>query len=147
MADLTPNERLQPCLLDRLTDHEPGNRKESRDKRVFSLRQLRGAVARDLAWLLNTPSRLAEDGLEGFPEVEKSVLNYGVPDLCGRVASGLDIPELERLVAQAVLRFEPRLLRHTLRVRAVYDAYEMSTSSLSFEVTGDLWALPVPDPM
>ncbi|MHC4750853.1 MAG: type VI secretion system baseplate subunit TssE, partial [Planctomycetota bacterium] len=36
MAELTPMDRLQPCLLDRLTDDEPDVQKESRDQRVVS---------------------------------------------------------------------------------------------------------------
>ena len=54
MADLTPQERLQPSLLDRLTDSAPDTKRESRDRRVLSMRRLRSAVLRDLAWLLNT---------------------------------------------------------------------------------------------
>ena len=34
MAESTPIEKLQPCLLDRLTDDEPANQKESRLQRV-----------------------------------------------------------------------------------------------------------------
>ena len=37
-------ERLQPSLLDRLTDNAPGDVKESRDDRVIDLRRLREIV-------------------------------------------------------------------------------------------------------
>ena len=47
MAELTTRERLQPSLLDRLTDDAPQERVESRDKRVMSMRQLRTAVLRE----------------------------------------------------------------------------------------------------
>jgi len=53
MAELIPKERLQPSLLDRLTDDEPLQDKESQEQRVLSLRQLRSSVIRDLQWLLN----------------------------------------------------------------------------------------------
>lgn len=33
MAELTPKDRLQPSLLDRLTDDEPDKTQESREKR------------------------------------------------------------------------------------------------------------------
>jgi type VI secretion system protein ImpF len=36
MADLAPAERLQPSLLDRLTDDEPDKRVEGRDRSVIS---------------------------------------------------------------------------------------------------------------
>jgi len=51
MADLIPRERLQPSLLDRLTDNSPQATVESRDERVMSSRQLRKSVLRDLEWL------------------------------------------------------------------------------------------------
>ena len=41
MAELTTQERLQPSLLDRLTDDEPGKHEESRDKRVITANRLR----------------------------------------------------------------------------------------------------------
>ncbi len=54
MADKTLAERLQPSLLDRLTDDAPGNRKETREARVIDLSRLREIIQRDLSWLLNT---------------------------------------------------------------------------------------------
>ena len=33
MAELTPRERLQPALLDRLTDNEPHRNVEAREQR------------------------------------------------------------------------------------------------------------------
>ena len=64
MPELTPKERLQPSLLDRLTDDAPHRRTESREQRVLSLAQLRESVMRDLAWLLNT-EHLAPGGDPG----------------------------------------------------------------------------------
>jgi type VI secretion system protein ImpF len=147
VAELTPNERLQPCLLDRLTDHEPGRSKESRDTRVFSHNQIRGAVLRDLSWLLNTPTRLDPKELESYPNVRTSVLNYGVPDLCGVVASGLNVTELERIISGAIVAYEPRIMRRTVGVRAMYDPYQMNGSGVALQIAGDLWSMPVPDPL
>ncbi len=61
MAELTPMERLQPCLLDRLTDDEPEVKQESRDRRITSLRKYKQAVLSDLAMLLNTKANPIED--------------------------------------------------------------------------------------
>jgi type VI secretion system protein ImpF len=52
MAELTPQERLQPSLLDRLTDLAPAQREESREERVITALRLREYVTRDIAWLL-----------------------------------------------------------------------------------------------
>jgi type VI secretion system protein ImpF len=143
LAELTPTERLQPSLLDRLTDEEPAHSQESRNRRVLSIQKLRESVLRDVAWLLNTTNLAQADLAEKHPHVAQSVVNYGLPDLAGLTASAVDIAELEALVRQAIWDFEPRILRHTLKVRA-HSAEEMSHNALVFEITGELWAQPVP---
>jgi predicted component of type VI protein secretion system len=50
MADKTIIERLQPSLLDRLTDLAPESLTESRDDRVIDLRRLRDIIRRDMTW-------------------------------------------------------------------------------------------------
>ena len=44
----TAIEKLQPCLLDRLTDDEPGKKEESRSQRVISHQKYKRGVLRDL---------------------------------------------------------------------------------------------------
>ena len=90
MAELTTQERLQPSLLDRLTDDEPGKSEESREKRVISATRLRDCVTRDISWLLNCVHMGNDVDLELYPEVARSVLNFGVPDLTGMVLAGVD---------------------------------------------------------
>nr|WP_236675754.1 type VI secretion system baseplate subunit TssE [Pseudomonas mediterranea] len=128
--------------MDRLTDDDPTNPKESADKRVLSLTQLKASVLRDLAWLLNTTSLLDADATLHTP-AGTSVVNFGLPALAGNSASNVDLSALEALIQQAIATFEPRILRHTLRVRARSTA-EMNHNALSFEIEGDLWAQPVP---
>lgn len=145
MAELTLRERKQPCLLDRLTDDEPGNTQESRDKRVMSMTQIRRSVLRDLEWLFNTSSKWSEDELKDFPQVASSVLNYGIPDLCGLTSSSVNPIVVERAVEQAVRRFEPRILSNSLSVIAEADADEVGTNAVVFEIRGMLWAQPLPE--
>ncbi len=144
MAELTPRERLQPSLLDRLTDDAPGESQEPRDRRVLSMRSLRQGVLRDLAWLLNTTNLGSMQDLSAYPETARSVLNYGLPDLTGKTASGLEIAELERRLRDAICDFEPRILRNTVAVRATSGGGD-SNNTLVFEVSGELWAQPVPE--
>ena len=144
MPELTQQERLQPSLLDRLTDDERDKKQESRDKRVLSLGRLREGVRRDLAWLLNTGYLASTEDLAPYPEVSHSVLNYGIPDLAGATASSADLGSMERLIRQALLDFEPRLLRNSLRVRATIDHNQMTRNALTFVIEGELWAQPVP---
>ena len=142
VTEIATRDRLQPSLLDRLTDDDPTNPKESADKRVLSLTQLKASVLRDLAWLLNTTSLLDADATL-HTSAGTSVVNFGLPALAGNSASNVDVSALETLIHQAIATFEPRILRHTLRVRARATA-EMNHNALSFEIEGDLWAQPVP---
>ncbi|ONH54049.1 type VI secretion system protein ImpF [Pseudomonas cedrina] len=143
VTEIASRDRLQPSLLDRLTDDDPTNPKESADKRVLSLTQLKASVLRDLAWLLNTTSLLDADTTLHTP-AGTSVVNYGLPALAGNSVSSVDIKALEALIYQAIATFEPRILRHTLRVKARVGQGEMNHNALSFEIEGDLWAQPVP---
>jgi type VI secretion system protein ImpF len=144
MAELTQKERLQPSLLDRLTDNEPEERQESREKRILSPSRLRESVRRDLTWLFNTPNLATVEDMENLPLVAQSVLNYGMPSLAGRTTAGLDIGEMERLLRQAIWSFEPRLLRSSIKVRLVADEDQMSHNALSFYIEAELWAQPIP---
>ena len=68
MADqLLPQDRLQPALLDRLTDDEPDKKVEPREARVLSKRRMRESVLRDLAWLFNATQLEAVDALASAP--------------------------------------------------------------------------------
>jgi type VI secretion system protein ImpF len=137
-------ELLQPSLLDRLTDDAPGEHKEARDKRVISMRRLRQLVLRDLAWLLNTTNLATTEDLEAFPEIENSVLNYGISELSGHLVSGMDIARLERMLRQAIKDFEPRILPHTVKVRTLVNPNMESHNQLLFEIEGQIWAVPTP---
>lgn len=144
MAELTQKERLQPSLLDRLTDDFPTERNESRDARVLSLKKLRECVLRDLTWLLNTECFESVADLESVPQVQSSVLNFGIPAVTGVTASGLQLTKLERQVRNALIAFEPRLLKEKLLVEALLSDDEMSRNTLVFDINGELWAQPVP---
>jgi len=143
MAELSQRERLQPSLLDRLTDDNPGSQRESRDRWVLTLQQLRAAVLRDLSWLLNTDNLHAAE-LAEHPHVAQSVLNYGFPDLSGLTATNVNATELTRIVRQVIRDFEPRLLPNSVKVKAVVAEDQYNPNAVTFEIKADLWAQPVP---
>jgi type VI secretion system protein ImpF len=145
MPELTPQERLQPALLDRLTDEEPDKKQEPRERRVMSRTHLRRAVLRDLAWLFNTTRLEASVDLSSAPQVRRSVINFGLPALSGRSASSVDIAELERSIRQALIDFEPRILPETLRVEALLESSSLDHHNvIGVKIMGELWAQPVP---
>ena len=141
---MNAHDRLQPALIDRLSDDARSNPNEANDQRVMSKQQLRAAVLRDLSWLLNSVQPLT--GLaERYPVAVDSVLNYGLPSISGQLASRIDIGDLERNIRDAILRFEPRILAETLEVRAVeFDNVLETHNVIEFEIRGFLWAQPVP---
>jgi type VI secretion system protein ImpF len=146
MADqLPPQERLQPALLDRLTDDEPDKKLEPREARVLSKRRMRESVLRDLAWLFNATQLEAVDPLAKAPFVRRSVLNFGLPAMSGKTASSLDVTDLTRAVREAILNFEPRILPPTLEIKTLLEAGDLDHHNvIGIEIHGQLWAQPVP---
>ena len=143
MAELAPRERLQPSLLDRLTDDEPDKTVESRERRVLSVRSLRESVLRDLAWLLNTTNLFSVTDDGRTPHIASSVINYGMPDISGISVAGMNLADLERGIRQAIWDFEPRLLRQSVVVKAL--SSESNHNKIMFEIQGDMWAQPYPE--
>ncbi|MFM0628585.1 type VI secretion system baseplate subunit TssE [Paraburkholderia xenovorans] len=139
-------ERVQPSLLERLTDHEPDATREVREHRSSSARSLRRSVIRDLGWLLNAQGIASSQDVARYPGVAESVLNFGFSDLAGKSASNVDVGRIERLMADAIRAFEPRILPGTLRVRAIQTGETSGQhNAIAFIVEGDLHAHPVPE--
>ncbi len=142
MAELKPQDRLQPALLDRLMDDEPDKKVESRDRQVINRTQLRNAALRDLVWLFNA-TRMGD--LAGYAHVENSVVNFGLPPLSGETASTLDVMALEGTIRNAILAFEPRVMPETLQVEALVSDLQLDHHSVvSIQIRGNLWAQPLP---
>ncbi len=147
MAEINPRDRLQPFLLDRLTDDQSEQTRESREKHVFSPRQLRESLLRDLSWLLNTPAPQPDEGIGDFTQVAASVLNYGIPDLTGTTASGLPGTALERSIYKAIQQFEPRLERHGLTVKLLDSSETGAPNVIALEISGEIMANQLADPL
>ncbi len=145
MVDLISNENLQPSLLDRLTDNRPDRQQEPRDERTLNFRRLKQSVVRDLEWLLNTGSLSPAEDLSDFPETRHSVLNYGVSGLVGSHISGIESDLLVKMLRQAVIDFEPRILPSTLSIRIIESENSGLLHNLAFEIEGQLWAHPLPE--
>jgi type VI secretion system protein ImpF len=161
-------EREYPCLLDRIMG--PSARSSS-SVGGMTPAEYRKAVLRDLKWLLNSPQYLRpdrcltwgarqeatphdrDDNLRSsenpqgylYPFVRESVVNYGSRSLAGTLIKGSDPVELERDIREAIITFEPRLIAETVSVKISMDQFEVGT--LAFNVSGQLWALPHPEPL
>jgi type VI secretion system protein ImpF len=143
MADLGDTERLQPSLLDRLTDDNPTEVRESARDQIIDIRQLREIVLRDLGWLLNTVNQEGDIDEETYPFSAASTLNYGITDIAGKKAAEARPYELERMLHTAIERFEPRIVRGSLDVK-LSTTTEGIHSRILFNIHAEIWAQPVP---
>lgn len=144
MGQWSLKERLQPSLLDRLTDHEPEKSKESTTQQSMSQKEFKEAVIRDLGWLLNSVALDVCVDLDPYPWVKRSVVNYGLPDLSGHTSSSVDLKGMENTIKRVIREFEPRIIRHSLVVKVHANAEDMSHNSLVFEIEGAVFGQPSP---
>jgi len=143
--DLPVGDRLQPSLLDRLTDHEPLKKTEPYGAAAMTRARLRQAVLRDLGWLLNASNMEAETDFEGLADARHSTINYGVAALAGKKLTEIEFADIDRALRDAIIAFEPRLLPDTVQVRSVATEDLLSLHNiLAFEVRAKLWSMPYP---
>ena len=144
MAKWSLPDKLQPSLLDRLTDLQPERKKESTSQQVLTQQQYRNAVIRDIGWLLNSVSLDSVYALDAYPRVKHSVLNYGLPDISGHTASSIDTVVLENDLQRVIYEFEPRIIPNSLKIKVHSQPDEMNHNSLVFEIEGVVFGQPMP---
>lgn len=146
--------RLNPTLFDKLVaDNDlSGLRGEEVDKiessreamRFYSIPRLerfneaalKATVRRELAWLLNTTNLAAVIDLTEFPEVQTSVLNYGVPDMTGKAIHRRLTLQRAREIRATIKAFEPRIDPKSLVVEPVESVQKMN--SITYIIHGDV---------
>ena len=105
MTDSTP---LSLSILDRLLDDNPGVQAEVAPTPLQAQRDLHQAVRRDLEALLNSRRRVVPYPAS-MQELDRSLVNYGIPDFTGASLSSLDSrAQFVRVIEAAIRRFEPR---------------------------------------
>ncbi len=74
-----------------------------------------------------------------YKEAYRSVINFGIRQVYGRLAP--DIEEIEKQLFDALVTFEPRINRHTLKVhgedRAEYPFDRIDGRAVGKSVTGE----------
>lgn len=130
---------LQPSILDRLIDPESAG---TSSLLGYTERQMLAAVRRDLEDLLNTrqtPSELPE----GYRELKRSIVTYGLPDLVSLAAITSQQREaIADRIREIIERFEPRLKD----IRVTYLPGENSAErSIRFKIDARLAVDPSPD--
>lgn len=143
MAENSDHERLQPSLLDRLTDREPTQIKETRDERVIDIRRLREIVQRDLSWLLNTDNNDSLIDPAKYPNAARSVLKYGVREISGDYSTKEKAELIRKSIQSAIETFEPRIRAGSVDVELRTGDVKRETI-VAFDIRADMWAEPVP---
>lgn len=96
-------------ILDRLVDESPRTGDTAPTTWGASAQAFKEAFLRDLDWLLNT-RRVPEPMPERYPELQHSVLYYGLPDVTSLSADSADAHQrLARDIEECLRIFEPRL--------------------------------------
>lgn len=135
---------LVPSLLDRLTGPDPnsGNLAYSGSKDgTMVLRNLVDTVRRDLEDLLNT-RRPENDIPPEFINLERSIFNYGIPDVVSLSRDSYGRPrELTEAIARAIEQFEPRLDRVEVTIDP---SASPDTPAISYRIRARLKVEPSP---
>jgi type VI secretion system protein ImpF len=136
-----PDQHLVPSLLDRLLDDEPGVSREPPQSRHQVIGQMKQSVNRDLENLLNTRRRFMSAPVD-LPELEHSLVQYGLPDFTGRAMASAEAREEFRLTMEKTLRAcEPRF--KTVSV-TLLDSDETLYRTLRFRIDALMYADPAP---
>ena len=144
MSSIESDLPLVASLLDRLIDEEPERVSETPASQNQILSDLRLSIRRDLENLLNTRSPHFTIP-EQYPELQKSVVNYGIPGL-----TGLDMESNKvrtryiKEIEQVIRTFEPRFLE--VKVIANNSSFK-ADRTLSFRIEGLIQAYPAPEPV
>ena len=141
MSRITPQQGLQPSLLDRLIDSESSG---TAILTGYSAEQMYRAVLRDLEDLLNT-RQVRDPALLNDPELTNSLLTYGLPDyVSAESLSSSQRAEIGKAIRQVVERFEPRLKEVKVTLIS-QDEEESVRQRLRFRVAARLNVNPSPD--
>jgi type VI secretion system protein ImpF len=141
---LDSQHQLTPSLLDRLVDDEPDMNQEALSHRLQDLRDLKECIARDLEDMLNTRREALDELPEEFVETNRSLLVYGLPDFSSfNLLSSNDRNRLGRAIERAIVSFEPRLQRPSVKM----ESPNQSDQLLHFRVDALLRIAPAPEPV
>jgi len=142
MARIDKTKKLRPSILDRLFDNEPYNKIEHDPGHHQLLKQLRNSIRRDLEFLLNTRFHISEPP-DKFPELNKSLLNYGLPDLATvNIVNIEKRNEFSRKLERTLRYFEPRF--KSVKV-SFLENFDKTDRTLRFRIDAVIYADPLPE--
>jgi type VI secretion system protein ImpF len=143
-SDARHRQAYMPSLIDRLLDDAPTRRSERPEAYAPNSEGMRRIIQRDLSLLLNTTNLDDEIDTARHPELAASVFNYGIAALSGSYLASRNWETVEKMVRTAIIRFEPRLIPESLRIRPLNGEDPIRYNQLMFEVHGLMRWSPYP---
>jgi len=135
---MSQSEYFLPTLLDRLVESP------SYGKGGMSRQAYQQSVLRDLQWLLCAIAPAQHSLIGRYPQVRRSVLNYGIPNSTGMTLTEREVARLAQDIEKAILTYEPRVLPQSLSVTVVSDSQQAVRSQLVFRIRLAFWFEPYP---
>jgi type VI secretion system protein ImpF len=90
---------------------------------------------------------MESDGeIDEFPEVRKSILNFGCPDIAHRTIDEARLSEIREELEAALMRYEPRLSRESISVSRD-ESVDRVELRIRYTVHADLFCNPVNVPV
>ncbi len=141
-ANINPDQKLVPTILDRLIDDDPDGATNLDPMRNYGVQAMLAALKRDLEALLNSRRRVVSVPRE-FPETDHSLVNYGLTDITnsGSKTSAAH-NDLCHMLTSTLARFEPRLTSVVVTLRENTDALDQT---LRFRIEAMLNIEPAPE--
>ncbi|MFT7642110.1 MAG: type VI secretion system protein ImpF [Pirellulaceae bacterium] len=110
---------------------------------AMTVEELKASVQRDLENLLNTRWRVSA-WPPTLDELERSVVNYGIPDFSGSsLRSSDDQEDFRRILENAIRVHEPRFIN----VKVTIDQDRAPERTLHFKIDAELRTHPNPEPV
>ena len=142
------SDRFWPSLYDRLRSRDA----EGIDDYFVDGARLRNVVKRDLEVLLNATALESTTDLTGHPRVRRSVLNFGLPDLTGKIVSGLSAWEIQESLRASLSNYEPRIVPDSLSVQVDTTGVSLNSEraydpekGLTLAISGTILGTPMPE--
>lgn len=108
--------------------------------------RLRSELSRDLGLLLNTVNLESSFDFGPNDAARRSILNYGLPDIAHRTIDEAGIQDIDQEIKDALLLYEPRLVRESLHVERD-KSIAIHELAIRFLVRADMVADPMNVPV
>lgn len=110
-------------------------------RRSLDEAELKRSIAENVAHIVNTIDLQSALDVSSYSYVRKSILNFGLYDFHGLASEGQKTALIEQNVTAAVMYYEPRIIRETIRLER-RDVFDDVSQRLELSLRADVKAHP-----